>query len=178
MLVCLSGPSSVAARAGRRTRVVAGLSVLVCAAALAASAAGFPNTAPDAAQQWYLTTDNAWSAWPTEPRLAKVKVAVIDSGIDAGNPAFAGRIAAGRSFVPGSSWRTDTNGHGTFVAGLIAASPAGGVGISGMAFNAKLLVAKVVQASGEVSATAEARGDPLGGRPGRPGDQPEPRRAP
>jgi subtilisin family serine protease len=129
----------------------------ICAAALAASAAGFPNTAPDAAQQWYLAADNAWSAWPTEPRLARVKVAVIDSGIDAGDPAFAGRIAAGRSFVPGSSWRTDTNGHGTFVAGLIAASPAGGVGISGLAFNAKLLVAKVVQANGEVSATAEAR---------------------
>ena len=129
----------------------------MCAAALAATAAGFPNTAPDAAEQWYLALDNAWSAWPAEPHLAAVKVAVIDSGIDAGNPAFAGRIAAGRSFVPGSSWRTDTNGHGTFVAGLIAASPTGGVGISGLAFNAKLLVAKVVQANGEVSATAEAR---------------------
>jgi subtilisin family serine protease len=130
---------------------------LLCAAGLAASAAAFPNTASDASQQWYLAVDNAWSAWATEPQLAPVKVAVIDSGIDAGDPAFAGRIAAGRSFVPGSSWRTDENGHGTFVAGLIAASPPAGQGMAGIAFNTKLLIAKVVQGDGNVSAAAEAR---------------------
>src|SRR5207247_3171482 len=72
-----------------------------------------------------------------------VKVAVVDSGIDYGHPEFAGRILAGRSFV-GGSWKRDTDGHGTFVAGLIAADPANGQGIAGMAFNAKLLIAKVV----------------------------------
>jgi subtilisin family serine protease len=119
-----------------------------------ATAVGFPNTEPDAAQQWYLSQDNAWSYWPAMPTLAPVKVAVIDSGIDAGHPEFSGRIAAGISFV-GGSWRTDTCGHGTFVAGEIAANPGNGIGIAGMAFNASLLIAKVVDADCDVSTTGE-----------------------
>ena len=125
--------------------------------ALAGVASAFPNNQPDAAQQWYLVQDRAWAHWPVPPTLQAVKVAVIDSGIDYGHPAFAGQIAGGRSFVPGSSWKTDTEGHGTFVAGLIAASPFSGSGIAGMAFNAKLLIGKVVQADGDVSAAAEAK---------------------
>ena len=121
-----------------------------------AGALAFPNTEPDAAQQWYLSQDNAWSYWPTMPTLARVKVAVIDSGIDAGHPEFAGRVAGGISFVD-SSWRTDTCGHGTFVAGEIAANPGNGIGIAGMAFNASLLIAKVVQSDCDVSTSGEIR---------------------
>ena len=124
---------------------------------LPAAALAFPNTEPDAAQQWYLTQDNAWSFWATEPKLATVKVAVIDSGIDAGHPEFVGRIVAGASFV-GGSWKTDTCGHGTFVAGVIAANPSNGQGIAGIAFNAKLLIAKVVQSDCNVSTEGEIKG--------------------
>jgi subtilase family protein len=110
---------------------------------LPALALAFGNTEPLAQQQWYLTQDRAWSYWPQEPTLAPVKVAVIDSGIDYGHPEFAGRILAGKSFVAGT-WKRDTDGHGTFVAGVIAADPTNGQGIAGLAFNAKLLIAKVV----------------------------------
>jgi len=116
---------------------------LAAALLLPALALAFGNTEPLAPQQWYLTQDRAWSFWPQEPTLAPVKVAVIDSGIDYGHPEFAGRILAGRSFV-GGTWKRDTDGHGTFVAGLIAADPTNGQGIAGLAFNAKLLIAKVV----------------------------------
>jgi subtilase family protein len=120
-----------------------------------ALAVAFPNPEPLAAQQWYLDVDRAWSYWPVQPTLAPVKVAVIDSGIDYGHPEFAGRIIAGKSFV-GGSWKHDTDGHGTFVAGLIAADPSNGQGIAGMAFNAQLLIAKVVQPDG-VDLSAEVR---------------------
>jgi subtilisin family serine protease len=120
---------------------------LLCAVAAAllapALALAFGNTEPLAAQQWYLAQDRAWTYWPQQPTLAPVKVAVIDSGIDYGHPEFAGRILAGRSFV-GGTWKRDTDGHGTFVAGLIAADPSNNQGIAGLAFNAKLLIAKVV----------------------------------
>jgi subtilisin family serine protease len=120
---------------------------LLCAVAVAllvpALAVAFGNTEPLAADQWYLSQDRAWSYWPSQPSLALVKVAVVDSGIDYGHPEFAGRILGGRSFV-GGSWKHDSDGHGTFVAGLIAADPANGQGIAGIAFNAKLLIAKVV----------------------------------
>jgi hypothetical protein len=120
---------------------------LLCAVAAAllvpALALAFGNTEPLATDQWYLTQDRAWSYWTSQPSLDPVKVAVVDSGIDYGHPEFAGRILAGRSFV-GGSWKHDSDGHGTFVAGLIAADPANGQGIAGIAFNAKLLIAKVV----------------------------------
>lgn len=57
-----------------------------------------------------------------------VTVAVIDSGIDAGHPAFAGRIAASVDCVGSggdpsrcSGRGPDDNGHGTHIAGIIAA---------------------------------------------------------
>ena len=128
---------------------------VTCLAARGSSAQAFPNSQPDAAKQWYLTQDNAWSAWSTPPTLATVKVAVIDSGIDAGAPAFVGQIAGGRSFV-GGSWRVDTDGHGTFVAGIIAANAFNGAGVAGVAFNAKLLIAKVLDSAGVIPPGAEA----------------------
>jgi Subtilase family len=132
------------------------LLVLAVAAMLVApaQAVAFDNTEPLAAKQPYLTTDKAWNYWPTVPQLAPVKVAVIDSGIDYGHPEFAGRIVAGRSFVTGS-WKHDSDGHGTFVAGEIAANPFNSVGIAGMAFNAQLLIAKVLRPDDTVSLQAE-----------------------
>src|SRR5262249_18674809 len=98
---------------------------------------------------------NAWSFWQAQPQLFPVKVAVIDSGIDGTHPDLTGRVVAAKSFVGGSPY-TDEEGHGTFVAGEIAANPANMVGIAGLAFNARLLVAKVVDASGDVPVPAEA----------------------
>jgi len=130
---------------------------LVAAAALttAAPAAAFVPTDPLAPKQWYLEQDHAFDAWPTPPaNLTPVTVAIIDSGIDATLPDFAGRIAGGRSFV-GSDWRLDTEGHGTFVAGLIAAN-LDSTGIVGMAYPSQLLIAKVVSSDGTISLRAEA----------------------
>ena len=61
---------------------------------------------------------------------------------------------AARSFVGGSAYRDD-QGHGTFVAGEIAANPFNNDGIAGIAFNARLMIAKVVRAYGTVSLPAE-----------------------
>jgi hypothetical protein len=126
----------------------------VAAALLAAPAFAFDNAAPLASKQWYLDHDNAWSYWPTVPKLFSVKVAVIDSGIDGQHPDLVGRVVAARSFVGGSAY-TDQQGHGTFVAGLIAANPFNAEGIAGLAFNAQLMVAKVVEPDGTVSLEAE-----------------------
>jgi hypothetical protein len=134
-------------------RLVASLAAVVALAAPVAASA-FPNTEPLAAKQWYLTDDAAWDYWPALPQLFPVKVAVIDSGIDGAHPDLAGRVLAARSFVGGSPYR-DEQGHGTFVAGEIAANPANGTGIAGLAFNARLLIAKVVTREGDVSLRGE-----------------------
>jgi serine protease len=132
----------------------AAVAALVAALAVPAAALAFDNTEPLAAKQWYLQQDQAWDFWPTQPKLSPVKVAVIDSGIDGGHPDLLGRVLMAKSFVGGSPW-TDTEGHGTFVAGLIAANPSNAEGIAGIAFNAQLLVAKVVQPDGSVSLQGE-----------------------
>jgi subtilisin family serine protease len=88
------------------------------------------------------------------PQLFPVRVAVIDSGVDGGHPEFKGRIAASKTFIGGSALQ-DTDGHGTFVAGEIAANPTNQTGIAGLAFNAQLLVAKVVAPGGDVSLPGE-----------------------
>jgi subtilisin family serine protease len=129
--------------------VALGMALAVPAAALA-----FDNLEPLGAKEWYLTQDQAWTFWPTQPKLNPVKVAVIDSGIDGAHPEFAGRVVAARSFVGGSPFRDD-QGHGTFVAGEIAANPFNGVGMAGLAFNAQLMIAKVVGADGTVSLAGE-----------------------
>lgn len=115
----------------------------------------FAPTDPFFVRQWHLGAVQAFDAWPQRPTLPGMRVALIDSGIDAGHPEFVGRIAAARSFVGGTV--RDNHGHGTFIAGLIAASLNNGEGIAGMAFPAQLLVAKVVRSDGVVPLDAEAR---------------------
>ncbi|MCY7303025.1 MAG: S8 family serine peptidase [Thermoleophilia bacterium] len=114
-----------------------------------------PND-PFLARQWYAAQNRAFDFWPEPPLLASVRVAVIDSGIDGTHPEFQGRIAAAKSFVGGPP-TVDTQGHGTFVAGLIAARTNDGVGIAGLAPPAELLIAKVVGPDRSIPVEAEAK---------------------
>jgi subtilisin family serine protease len=131
----------------RLAAVAAATGFALAGSAAAARSAGFVPNDPLAPRQWYLAQDHAFDFWPTPlPAFpgAGVRVAVIDSGIDGNHPDLAGRVVASKSFVGGSAL-TDERGHGTFVAGEIAAATNNGIGIAGMAFPAKLVVAKVVR---------------------------------
>jgi subtilisin family serine protease len=106
--------------------------------------------------QWYLNAVRAFDFWETRPDLGlTVRVAVIDSGIDAGHPEFEGRIAAARSFVKTKA-TVDSIGHGTTVAGEIAAALDNAEGIAGVGFPVELVIGKVVTESGTISVQAEA----------------------
>jgi hypothetical protein len=121
-------------------------------------ALSFVPTDPLVGKQWYATDIKAFDVWPEKPVFASVPVlvAVVDSGIDGTHPEFEGRIHEARSFVAGPAL-VDTVGHGTMVAGEIAAAMDNGQGIAGIAFPAELLVAKVVGENGSISLEAEAR---------------------
>ena len=114
-----------------------------------------PND-PLVKRQWYVNSIRAFDAWVQRPTLYTTKVAIIDSGIDGSHPEFENRIADAVSFVD-SNPRKDSFGHGTFVAGIIAAALNNGTGIAGVAFPSRLLVAKVVRADGTISPEDEAR---------------------
>lgn len=66
-----------------------------------------------------------------------VKVAVIDSGIEARHPDLAGQVVVNRNFVAGRADAVEA--HGTGVAGIIAAKADNGMGITGVAPGARIL---------------------------------------
>ena len=78
---------------------------------------------------------------------AGVKVAVIDSGIDYTHPDLDGNYAGGWDFVNIDSDPRDDNGHGSHVAGTIAAED-NDIGVVGVAPEARLYALKVLNSSG------------------------------
>lgn len=77
-----------------------------------------------------------------------VDVAVLDTGIDAQHPDFAGQIAASESFVAGEGV-TDRNGHGTHTASTVAGTGAASDGTEkGVAPGARLHIGKVLADDG------------------------------
>jgi subtilisin family serine protease len=88
-------------------------------------------------------------AWPRS-QGAGVTVAVVDSGIDASHPDLDGKVdtALGFDWVNGGE-PGDANGHGTHVAGTIAAVADNGIGIAGMAPAARVAALRVLDDQGE-----------------------------
>lgn len=116
----------------------------------------FVPSDPFFSRQWYLHQIRAFDAWAEQPPLVGPLVAIIDSGIDGDHPELRDRIAAARSFVGGRA-TVDDEGHGTFVAGIIAAGQSNGQGIAGIAWPSQLLVAKVVGSDRTISLEAEVK---------------------
>ncbi|MDO8648636.1 MAG: S8 family peptidase [Candidatus Peregrinibacteria bacterium] len=77
----------------------------------------------------------------------EIKVAIIDSGIDCTHPELAPNCAGGIDFVNDDALPTDDNGHGTHVAGTVAALR-NAQGVVGVGPNIKLYAVKVLSASG------------------------------
>ncbi|HJU37421.1 MAG TPA: S8 family serine peptidase [Gaiellaceae bacterium] len=138
-----------------KKRRVAVLGAVVAALVATPVAAAFTPTNSYFTKQWYLGQDSAFDAWPAPPTdLAPVKVAIVDSGVDCDLPDLKGQIAKSKSFVVGDPC-TDTQGHGTIVAGEIAGA-LDQAGVVGLAYSSQLLVAKVVAADGSIPIQAEA----------------------
>ena len=68
-----------------------------------------------------------------------IVVSIIDTGIDLNHPDLEGKIIGGYDFVDNDEMPEDTNGHGTQVAGIIAANG----NLKGIAPNSKILMYKV-----------------------------------
>ncbi|MET8524143.1 type VII secretion-associated serine protease mycosin [Micromonospora sp. NPDC005172] len=91
--------------------------------------------------QRHLTPERAW----TLTEGAGVVVAVLDSGVDARSPQLARRVLPGVDLTRTGGRRADSDclGHGTFVAGIIAAAPASGTGFVGLAPKVRILPIRI-----------------------------------
>ncbi|MBU6427643.1 MAG: S8 family serine peptidase, partial [Cyanobacteria bacterium REEB65] len=102
------------------------------------------NPQPFQSLQWGLDLIHAPEAWATGDQGQGVTVAVLDTGVDADNPNLAPNLdlVDSKSFVPQEDL-TDLNGHGSHVAGIIAAAR-NGTGVAGVAPEAKIMSVKVL----------------------------------
>jgi subtilisin family serine protease len=98
--------------------------------------------------QWSPVKTNAGKAWDLTTGSPQVVVAVIDTGVDQTQPDLRGKLLAGFDFVNGDTDANDDNGHGTAVAGIIAADSDNGIGVAGYCWQCRLLPVKVVGADG------------------------------
>ncbi len=155
----------------RRTSLMT-TAALAVALALVGAGPAAASADPYRAKQWGLDKIRAEQAWPTS-RGAGALVAVVDTGVDLGHPDLAANIfSSGRDFVQPdgsctgsgakricySDGAQDQNGHGTHVAGIIAAVADNNVGVAGVAPSAKILPVRVLDASGSGSTDNIAAG--------------------
>ena len=113
-----------------------------------------PNSPSLGGNLWALDNTNVPEVWAGGSGFAGVKgagvtIAVIDTGVDLDHPEFSGRIVAGYDFVDGDAIPDDTDGHGTHIAGTIAARDDDNIGISGVAPAANIMPIRVLGDTGE-----------------------------
>lgn len=102
-----------------------------------------PATAETARQQqWYLDALGIPEAQQSSTGQGVV-VGLVDTGVDGGNPDFGGQVMAGFNYAQfGQDPRTDQNGHGTEMAGVIAGKGIDGAPL-GIAPTARIMAVKV-----------------------------------
>jgi serine protease len=102
---------------------------------------------PKTAGQYSLDQMRVRDAWSITKGGSGV-VAVLDTGVMANHPDLAGRVLAGYDFVNNDTNAADDNGHGTWVAGIIAAKANDGYGIAGISWTDKVLPVKIMDREG------------------------------
>jgi subtilisin family serine protease len=129
------------------------LAVAVSVLAVAVPFAGSASASNDTyfARQWALDQIHASQAW-SKSTGGGITIGIVDTGVDLGHPDLAGKILStadcvGHPCTAGGG--QDTHGHGTIVSGIAAAVTNNGRGVAGVAPDARLVVAKVLNSSGE-----------------------------
>ncbi|WP_329075700.1 S8 family serine peptidase [Streptomyces niveus] len=92
-------------------------------------------------KQWYLDAMRVDEIWKTSTGEG-VKIAVIDSGVNASTPSLKGQVLKGLDATETDGTTNDYDGHGTTIAELIAGTGEGG-GLKGLAPGAKIIPMRV-----------------------------------
>ncbi|NOY25603.1 MAG: S8 family serine peptidase [Oligoflexia bacterium] len=112
---------------------------------------------PMEGQQWNFRQIGAHIAWRCGATGAGIVVAVVDTGLATygeDTPSW----LPGVDFVDNDDDPDDLNGHGTHVAGTIAQTTGNGIGVAGVAYDARILPVRVLDAAGSGTTTNVAAG--------------------
>ncbi len=100
-------------------------------------------------RQWALEKIDAPHAWPLS-KGSGVLVAVLDSGVDLDHPDLDGKVRTDidYDYINGDDVAQDDNGHGTHVAGIIAAETDNAQGVAGLGWETQIVPYKVLDNDG------------------------------
>ena len=102
----------------------------------------FAVTDPYVGSEWHLAKIGAPGAWDTT-QGAGVTIAILDSGVDGTHPDLQPNLVPGYNVVSSNTDTSDVCGHGTAVAGSAAARSNNGLGVAGVAGQAKIMPIRV-----------------------------------
>lgn len=99
-------------------------------------------------RQWALQRLNALEAWHITPGAPDIIVALLDTGVDERHPDRPVNLLLGPNLLATGLPRDD-NGHGTHLAGIVAAATNNGIGVAGVAPGVAVGAIKALDAHGE-----------------------------
>lgn len=119
------------------------------------------DTVPDDplwSTQWGSRLVGAPRAWDATRGADAIVIAILDTGVDAAHQDLGGATVPGRDFVNGDLDPTDDQGHGTAVAGVIAARTNNLVGAAGVCWTCSMMPVKVLDSTGSGATSTIATG--------------------
>jgi len=108
-------------------------------------------------KQWALTKIQAPDAWQITAGSQDILIAVLDTGIDPQHEDLADKVVGSMNFTD-SPTTADLCGHGTHIAGTIAANANNSLGIAGVVPDCRLVNVKVVNDDGICDSSTVAKG--------------------
>jgi len=109
-------------------------------------------------QQWGPNRIGADQTWNTLTTGGPIVIAMLDSGVSPTHPDLKDRLRPGYDFIGNDANPSDDNGHGTFTAGIAAATGNNGIGVAGMNWGARLMPVKILDQDGRGPVSAFAQG--------------------
>jgi thermitase len=99
---------------------------------------------------WHLPIIQAPAAWDIATGSG-ITIAILDGGVESTHPDLAAHIVPGWNFYDNNSNTSDVNGHGTKVAGVAAALGDNAMGVTGGAWNAKIMPMRISDTAGNLT---------------------------
>lgn len=113
---------------------------------------------PGGAYQYQHDVVHSYGAWGVTTGKSNIVVAVVDTGVDYDHTDLDGKVYKGYDYVGDDSDPKDENGHGTHVAGIIAAKMGNGEGGAGIAPGVSILAVRVCDEDGRYNHADLAKG--------------------
>jgi hypothetical protein len=109
-------------------------------------------------QQQHLEQINAPAAWDEAVGDPRIIIAILDTGIDVDHEDLGGKVLAGWNIHDNNADLGDVAGHGTYVAGIAAASSNNTIGVTGVSWESMILPVRVTDEEGRTTTRDLAAG--------------------